>query len=399
MSSSLNQPQTQTLQGPFPEWYSPSPADTIERIETTEVTTQEVIQTIPTLAPQVKLGLETERVIPQWENVSVGDLNTNTKIDNLWGRGRQQTLNISPLEEGAKAHGDKFRSDWENAESVRNARDWREVCEPNRESAKFHGDKLFDSTANVRPTTQVRSEPVILQDNASLQREDNQFINKSLTDLRSNSEILDRNTWSPNLRTFDAKNGSEDINWTENAAFELENKNKNEIKAEINNTGNGTVDWSSVDLLFPTSIQEIHRLEENERQDRIRRGVDPVLLGKHHKFQHELLHHHTRFLHHISSTSSGSVESSLTSVLPSVPSLNVIKETTLTWSSYLKHNAKSFYAVARDSLGMNTSSLSYITKEEEKERTRKMSEKIDPMMDARKRRVEEELLTSIKIAS
>lgn len=213
-----------------------------------------------------------------------------------------------------------------------------------------------------------------------------------LSALRSNSQTLEK-SWSPSvdrsIKDFDEAKESE---WSQKLDFEP--VKQSEIKNEEEEN------WNSVDRLF-SDLAEIRRLEEIERQDRIQRGVNPVLQGKVHRFQQELLHHNSKFLESLPLPAMELPHIELPKV--SEISHNVvdsIKATTWTWSSYLKENVlnktKNIYSQAKEGLGYyDISSI----KSEERERVRKMNEKVDPMIDARKRRVEEELLHAVKSAN
>jgi len=180
------------------------------------------------------------------------------------------------------------------------------------------------------------------------------------------------------------------------------------------------------------SGNDLDLLEEKERQDRIAHGADPILLGKLHKVQQELTHQPNAMLASLNSTAgivkekaqvfinnvdteslkkgAQSAVNTTTSTFENLMSkvdTAAIKETAFEWTHAttdaissltggVMHRASEYMEVAKEKLGMGEPSITAL---EEKERLRRMSDKIDPMMDARKHRVEDELLQNVKTAN
>jgi len=144
-------------------------------------------------------------------------------------------------------------------------------------------------------------------------------------------------------------------------------------------------------------------LEEKERADRIAEGVDVLAYSKWNSL--------------LSSPHKTIVDgASLTSVLPSLPTLSSAKESLVqsgkgisgflgSWAHTFSDKAASMLDAAKHTqigeaameyVHPDPSSLNNIHKAEEIERTRRMSLTIDPLVAARNGRVQEELLHSIK---
>jgi len=183
-----------------------------------------------------------------------------------------------------------------------------------------------------------------------------------------------------------------------------------------------------VDLQFPRQPNvDLQLLEERERQDRIAQGVDPLLLGKHHKMQTELLSQNpstilpgsasisqttvlitekaSELLHDsaakastIMHDSAAKASTMMHNTSESIRSSGIVQNTTETISnvtSSMMGKVNEYVEVAKEKMGMAPIDISSMASEE-KERLRRMNETVDPMVEARKHRVEDELLQNVK---
>jgi len=143
----------------------------------------------------------------------------------------------------------------------------------------------------------------------------------------------------------------------------------------------------------------ILELEEQERQDRLSRGYDPVLLGKWHNIQREFMWNWNNNWAHLIG---GLVKSSSRKL---TGKLNTMRDNIHLRNSFegvvdsVMNKATGLVESAKDTLGIyDVNSISGLNKIEEKERQRRMQEKHDPLIEARKRRMEHELMETIKPA-
>jgi len=193
-----------------------------------------------------------------------------------------------------------------------------------------------------------------------------------------------------------------------------------------------------VDLKFPREYPaELEKLEQQEREDRINHGVDPILMGKHYRVQDELVSTtgtssqlmtqatdalskakiavvdsmpskeqlvHAKDVVVDSMPSREQMVQAKNTVVDSMPSKeqvvhakDVVVGTASTITENIMNKASEYLEVAKEKLGMVDPSTLSVTVMEEKERARRMSEGgVDPMTDARKHRVEAELLETVK---
>eukprot|EP01114_Cavostelium_apophysatum_P010894 TRINITY_DN2503_c0_g1_i1.p1 TRINITY_DN2503_c0_g1~~TRINITY_DN2503_c0_g1_i1.p1 ORF type:complete len:166 (-),score=48.64 TRINITY_DN2503_c0_g1_i1:60-557(-) len=153
-----------------------------------------------------------------------------------------------------------------------------------------------------------------------------------------------------------------------------------------------------VDFTFPRAKID-HSAEEQERSERMRSGVDPVLLGKHHRIQEEFKYKGYTFPH------------ALHWNMPHLPSASKVIDTASSWTHVASEQvggvtrslfgkAQDLVEAAKERLGFqgDVGSISSINKAEEAERLRRANEKVDPKMQARKHRVEDELLQTVRPA-
>jgi len=153
-----------------------------------------------------------------------------------------------------------------------------------------------------------------------------------------------------------------------------------------------------------TPIYIIDQLE-HERREQIRLGVNPILFGKWHRVQAEFMEkvNHHNILSDVApaidkaekvlSDASGKVLDSSAEIAAEVGSgfSNVLGN--------ISQKVHNLVESAKDTLGIiDPTTTIGITKLEEKERHRRMNEKHEPLMEARKKRFEDELLTTIKLA-
>jgi len=181
-----------------------------------------------------------------------------------------------------------------------------------------------------------------------------------------------------------------------------------------------------VNISFPrTSNYELDQIENKEREERVSHGVDPILMGKHHKLQDELLASNT---------------TTTTTTLPTLPSSSTISHaaevvkdkashlmssttetashlmssTTETASHLMSSTTETvshltgnmmgkmseYVEVAKEKIGMaDPTTIASITRAEEAERVRRMNEKVDPIIEGKKHRVETELLKNVKTSN
>jgi len=148
-----------------------------------------------------------------------------------------------------------------------------------------------------------------------------------------------------------------------------------------------------VDLTFPRAIpSDIIKLEEQERLERMSKGVDPILLGKHHRVQEEIVHSSRSLTGKVSASSS--LEHAK----------EALKDTASVWSIYttekvgtLMEKASCWVDAAKDKLGFVGDASTFAS--EEKERLRRVNLKVDPLIEGRKHRMEDELLQKIKVSN
>eukprot|EP01114_Cavostelium_apophysatum_P019735 TRINITY_DN643_c0_g1_i1.p1 TRINITY_DN643_c0_g1~~TRINITY_DN643_c0_g1_i1.p1 ORF type:complete len:168 (+),score=36.56 TRINITY_DN643_c0_g1_i1:53-505(+) len=140
-----------------------------------------------------------------------------------------------------------------------------------------------------------------------------------------------------------------------------------------------------VDFNFPRNYSSIDKLEEAERQERLNKAVDPILLGKHHRLGDAVLSHPSS-LGGAAASASSAISGAASSLSSAISDM----------SGNLMNKASAAVDSAKASLGMDPSSIASMASEE-KERQRRMSdERVDPKLAAQKHQVERELLNSVK---
>jgi len=235
---------------------------------------------------------------------------------------------------------------------------------------KLHGDKLL---------TEVESKQKDLEGGST-------WIDGNTCVLESESTKFcgDKLLWNDNAKTYFS-------DWNSNPTYE----------STSSTTGTSSFDWKT-DFAFPRqSSSETTQLEEKERSRRIASGVNPLVYGKYFQIHKELLDTNGNwFWTSLPTTGMKEVTSTLTDSAEHLKEVAIEKtESFSTTFSHLKDSLRDstthIVELARDSLGLNPSSLKSVTRAEEKERSRRMEDKVDPMIDARKRRVEEQLLKTV----
>jgi len=186
-----------------------------------------------------------------------------------------------------------------------------------------------------------------------------------------------------------------------------------------------------VNISFPRSSNyELDQLEDKERQERLSHGVDPVLMGKHHKIQDELLlatnttttiptlpssstiSHAAevvkdKAVHLMSSTTetashlmSSTTETASHLMTSTTETASGLTETLSNLTGNMMGKMSEYVEVAKEKIGMtDPSSIASINRAEEAERARRMNEKVDPIMEGKKHRVESELLKNVKTSN
>jgi len=139
---------------------------------------------------------------------------------------------------------------------------------------------------------------------------------------------------------------------------------------------------------------------EHERTEQIRAGADPILLGKWHRVQHAFM---KDYLHPstvmpliekadevLTHASSNLLDSSAEIAVEVTTGISHVFEN-------ISGKVHSLVETAKDKFGVvDPTTTAGVTRLEEKERARRMHEKHDPYIEARKRRFEDELLTTVK---
>jgi len=124
---------------------------------------------------------------------------------------------------------------------------------------------------------------------------------------------------------------------------------------------------------------DIINMEETERFERMKRKANPVLVGKWHQVHNQVRSYQrpVPVLTKVLNTSEGVMEKMYTGL------------------SHLVHDV---YDIAKEKLHFSESlvTLESIRASEEIERKRRMTMKIDPVVESRKRRVQEELMEAVK---
>jgi len=168
------------------------------------------------------------------------------------------------------------------------------------------------------------------------------------------------------------------------------------LESDLNSL-NSSLDYHLSDAPYKsTSIyskripRDIIQLEEDERMDRIQRGVDPILFGKVYRVQQSLIHN-------MSSVSWQAKHLRMDAVKPIQENWKRLA----TDMERLIDEGVHFVNTKADKLGLqNKGSLVHIIAEEEKERIRRIhNNSIDKMADARRRRVEDELMQTVKLVN
>jgi len=142
-----------------------------------------------------------------------------------------------------------------------------------------------------------------------------------------------------------------------------------------------------IEILVPRQIpQEIIQLEEEERSGRIEAPIDPIWLGKWYRVQSELTKNWGQI-------KLGSLRSSAKSSINETVS-NISQKANQLIDS-LKGKANVLVESAKEKVGISGD----IKFQEEKERLRRMNQKVDPMIGAQKHKVENELLQTVKASN
>jgi len=139
--------------------------------------------------------------------------------------------------------------------------------------------------------------------------------------------------------------------------------------------------FERIDFSFPRKVnQDINRWEELERKERIEKGVDPVLFGKIHRLHPSIINNKVQI-----------ADEKKTTIR------ETLKGKAQEWSEKVAETTKSFVGSAKDKFGLqDPAALASIIKAEEKERIRRMNEKVDPSIEASKHKMENELLQKVK---
>jgi len=151
-----------------------------------------------------------------------------------------------------------------------------------------------------------------------------------------------------------------------------------------------------VNLDFPRQTpKDIITAEEEERTRRMSEGADPMLLAKQHKVEQELVKKVPGGPHTLTGKAMEAKDALMEKAQPMTDKLVGFKDTVMEKASGLVQTVKdSYYKVPSD----QCTTWTEVNKAEETERTRRMSDPVNPLVLARKHRVESELLSTVKPA-